>query len=105
MLSSIPSTTSTMSLCHCLQSLFTSYRGHRIMKVACDVSTGSSTVPSSPRSTCLPTTDDQKAIWPKIDTIEDFSVGATSYLATEEGETTSPWSRMDSESLPDVRHL
>ncbi|KAK0470652.1 hypothetical protein IW261DRAFT_1516162 [Armillaria novae-zelandiae] len=63
-----------------------------ISLITCDV--------SFPKSTCLPTTEDQKAIWSKLETIDAFSVGATPYLlATEEGETTSPWSGME-ETLP-----
>ncbi len=40
-----------------------------------------------------------KVIWSKLETIDAFSVGASYLLATEEGETTSPWSGME-ETLP-----
>ncbi|KAK0187138.1 hypothetical protein F5146DRAFT_765194 [Armillaria mellea] len=72
------------------------------LKVTCDVSVYSLFFNRSqfPKSTCLPTTEDQKTIWSKLETIDAFSVGATPYLlAREEGETTSPWSGME-ETLP-----
>ncbi len=53
-----------------------------------------------PKSACLSTIEDQRALWSKLEAIDVFSVGATPYLlTTEEGETTSPWSGME-ETLP-----
>lgn len=74
----------------------------RSLKVTCDVSVYSLffTVEQFPASKLLPSTDDQKYLWEKLDVIDAFSVGATPYLFTlETGNIPSPWSGIE-EALP-----
>lgn len=68
------------------------------LKVTCDVSVYtlffSTEMFSS--ATCLPTQDDQNALWEHMDEIDMFSVGSTPYqLAKDLGETASPASGIE----------
>lgn len=72
------------------------------LKVTCDVAIHSLffTREQFPGSTCLPSEEDQKAIWTSLETIDAFSVGNVPYvLARELNEDASPWSGVE-EALP-----
>ncbi|KAJ7641416.1 hypothetical protein FB45DRAFT_1125203 [Roridomyces roridus] len=72
------------------------------LKVTCDVSVYSLFFSTEQFPGCdfLPSTEDQQALWQKLDQIDAFSVGATPYrLALKVGETASPASGME-ETLP-----
>ncbi|KAJ7904980.1 hypothetical protein B0H13DRAFT_2024205 [Mycena leptocephala] len=72
------------------------------LKVTCDVSVYALFFSLEEFPTCkfLPSSEDQKSLWHKLDLIDAFSIGATPYrLALEVGETASPSSGME-ETLP-----
>ncbi|KAJ7074681.1 hypothetical protein C8F01DRAFT_1274229 [Mycena amicta] len=72
------------------------------LKVTCDVSVYSLFFSRQDYPNCafLPSTEDQKSLWQKLELIDAFSVGATPYrLAEFLGEKASPWSGME-ETLP-----
>ncbi|KAF5373135.1 hypothetical protein D9758_001533 [Tetrapyrgos nigripes] len=72
------------------------------LKVTCDVSIFSLffTREQFPSSQSLPTAEDQKALWQKLDMIDAFSVGSLPYrLASETRNTASPASGVE-EALP-----
>ncbi|TCD67720.1 hypothetical protein EIP91_012018 [Steccherinum ochraceum] len=72
------------------------------LKVSCDVSVYSLflTREQFPGSTCLPSAEDQKALWASLDVIDVFSVGSVPYrLAQELGKNASTWSGIE-ETLP-----
>ncbi|KIJ57802.1 hypothetical protein HYDPIDRAFT_64474, partial [Hydnomerulius pinastri MD-312] len=74
----------------------------RSLKVTCDVSvyTLSFTRDQYPRSTVLPSSEDQEVFWKNLDVIDAFSVGKLPYqLAAELGEEASAWSGVE-EALP-----
>ncbi|KAK7028116.1 Carbamoyl-phosphate synthase [Paramarasmius palmivorus] len=72
------------------------------LKVTCDVSVYALffTREQFPSSTCLPSAEDQKALWHKLDLIDAFSVGNPPYrLGIETGHTSSSESGIE-EALP-----
>ena len=72
------------------------------LKVTCDISVYALffTRDQFPESSSLPSVEDQRLLWKKLDVIDAFSVGATPYrLTLESGETPSPWSGIE-ETLP-----
>ncbi|THH31670.1 hypothetical protein EUX98_g2495 [Antrodiella citrinella] len=72
------------------------------LRVSCDVSVYSLffTREQFPGSACLPTAEDQKALWASLDVIDVFSVGSVPYrLAEELGHEASAWSGIE-ETLP-----
>ncbi|KAJ7475150.1 hypothetical protein B0H11DRAFT_1327067 [Mycena galericulata] len=72
------------------------------LKVTCDVSVYALFFSREQFPTCqfLPSSENQKSLWQKLDLIDAFSVGATPYqLALEVGEKPSPASGME-ETLP-----
>ncbi|KAF9221125.1 carbamoyl-phosphate synth [Gyrodon lividus] len=74
----------------------------RNLKVTCDVSvyTLSFTCDQYPRSTILPSSEDQKVFWKNLDVIDAFSVGTLPYhLAVELREQASAWSGIE-ETIP-----
>ncbi|KAJ7579732.1 hypothetical protein C8J56DRAFT_1104613 [Mycena floridula] len=72
------------------------------LKVTCDVSVYSLFFnrETFPKSRSLPSIEDQKGIWQKLDLIDAFSIGSSPYhLATENGESASVWSGLQ-EAIP-----
>lgn len=72
------------------------------LKVTCDVSIYSLffNTEQYPSATCLPSPEDQKALWSHMENIDIFSVGATPYrLAAETGHSASAKSGLG-EALP-----
>ncbi|PWN50570.1 putative URA2-multifunctional pyrimidine biosynthesis protein [Violaceomyces palustris] len=68
------------------------------LKVTCDVAVYALffTTEMYPQATCLPTGDDQKALWEHMEEIDMFSIGSTPYqLAKEIGEVASPMSGIE----------
>ena len=65
------------------------------LKVTCDVTVYALFFSTEmyPQATCLPSADDQKALWEHLEDIDMFSVGSTPYqLAQELGQVASPMS-------------
>ncbi|PWY98304.1 putative URA2-multifunctional pyrimidine biosynthesis protein [Testicularia cyperi] len=65
------------------------------LQVTCDVAVYALffTTEMYPQATCLPSADDQKALWENLEDIDMFSIGSTPYqLAKEIGEVASPQS-------------
>ncbi|CAK5278005.1 unnamed protein product [Mycena citricolor] len=74
----------------------------KLLKVTCDVSIYSLFFSQSDftESKCLPSAEDRKALWSKLDVIDAFSVGSTPHrLAVELGHSGSTVSGME-EALP-----
>ncbi|TFK38441.1 carbamoyl-phosphate synthase [Crucibulum laeve] len=72
------------------------------LKVTCDVSVYSLffTQEQFPETKSLPSAQDQKSLWQKLDVIDAFSVGATPYwVAKDSGKDASPRSGVE-ETLP-----
>ncbi|KAF7305517.1 Bifunctional pyrimidine biosynthesis protein [Mycena chlorophos] len=72
------------------------------LKVTCDVSVYSLFFSRQDYPECafLPSADDQKALWQKLELVDAFSVGVAPYrLALALNEKASPWSGME-ETLP-----
>ena len=72
------------------------------LKVSCDVSVYSLFFAREqfPGATCLPSSEDQKALWGSLDAIDVFSVGSVPYrLAEELGKEATSWSGVE-ETLP-----
>lgn len=72
------------------------------LKVTCDVAIYSLffTREQFPGSTCLPSEEDQKAIWKNLEAVDAFSVGNVPYrLARELNKDASAWSGVE-EALP-----
>ncbi|CAD6926772.1 unnamed protein product [Tilletia controversa] len=68
------------------------------LKVTCDCTVYALffTAEMYPAATCLPSTEDQAALWENIDSVDMFSVGTTPYqLATELGQPASPASGIE----------
>ncbi|KAK0532788.1 Carbamoyl-phosphate synthase [Tilletia horrida] len=68
------------------------------LKVTCDCTIYALffTAEMFPAATCLPSAEDQAALWENIDSIDVFSIGATPYqLATELGQPASPASGIE----------
>lgn len=68
------------------------------LQVTCDVAVYALffTTEMYPQATCLPSADDQKALWEKLDDIDMFSIGSTPYqLAKEIGEVAAPQSGIE----------
>ncbi len=63
------------------------------LQVTCDVAVYALffTTEMYPQATCLPSADDQKALWENLEDIDMFSIGSTPYqLAKEIGEVAAP---------------
>ncbi|KAN0078141.1 hypothetical protein V8E55_010198 [Tylopilus felleus] len=74
----------------------------RHLKVTCDVSvyTLSFTRDQYPKSTILPSREDQAVFWKNIDAIDAFTVGTLPYqMAVEQGQKGSAWSGIE-ETIP-----
>lgn len=72
------------------------------LNVTCDVAVYSLffTKEQFPRATCLPSAEDQKALWENLSVIDTFSVGSIPYqLSIDLGKDVSPWTGIE-ETLP-----
>lgn len=68
------------------------------LKVTCDVAVYALFFSTTqyPQATCLPSPEDQKALWDQLDVVDVFSVGTTPYkLAQEIGEVASAMSGIE----------
>lgn len=72
------------------------------LKVTCDVAVYALFFSTTdyPQATCLPSPEDQKALWDQLDVVDVFSIGTTPYeLAKELGEVASAMSGIEETML------